>query len=40
MFQSRLLQDGPTEGIGEFRVARDGGREAGEGVEIDIVLGG
>jgi hypothetical protein len=39
VFQSQLFQDRLAEGIGEFLVTRDGGRESGEGVEIDVVLG-
>lgn len=38
-FQPELLQDRFAERIGQFLVTRDGSREPGEGIEIDIVLG-
>jgi hypothetical protein len=39
ILQAKLFQNRFAEGIGEFLVARDGGREAIAGIEINIVFG-
>ena len=39
ILQPQLFQNRFAEGIGEFLVARDGGREAIAGIEINILFG-